>query len=228
MRGGSSVHHPCVSLERHLLKSGNQASLIPRRRLSWCLGRGERRVSLRSGTKNTLTAALEFTSYTTTPTLRTLGSPRVDADPWAARVRRARWLLLLAAVGPPAPTATLLLWRTLLLLLIGAWLHHGGRGRRRLAGGTAPSRRRGDQSGGGGHLGLICQAQLLEGEEIDGLDEGHARLACDDFSSGAVARISAARRASTISESATALSTSRSASAAFFRAWAYSWTDISP
>ena len=130
VRGGSSVHHPCVSLERHLLKSGNQASLIPRRRLSWCLGRGERRVSLRSGTKNALTAALELTSCTTTPTLCTLGSPRVDADPWAARVRRARWLLLLlAAVGPPAPTAMLLLLATLLLLLlIGAWLHHGGRG----------------------------------------------------------------------------------------------------
>ena len=90
-------------------------------------------MSLRSGTKNALTAALELTSCTTTPTLRTLGSPRVDADPWAARVRRARWLLLLAAVGPPAPTATLLLLaallrRTLLLLLIGAWLHDGGRG----------------------------------------------------------------------------------------------------
>ena len=92
-------------------------------------------MSLRSGTKNALTATLELTSCTTTPTLRTLGSPRVDADPWAARVRRARWLLLLlAAVGPPAPTAMLLLaallllWRTLLLLLIGAWLHHGGRG----------------------------------------------------------------------------------------------------
>ena len=95
MRGGSSVHHPCVALERHLLKSGNQASLIPRRRLSWCLGRGERRVSLRRGAKNALTAALELASCTTTPTLRTLGSPRVDADPWAARVRRARWLLLL-------------------------------------------------------------------------------------------------------------------------------------
>ena len=112
-------------LKGHLLKGGNQASLIPRRRLSWCLGRGERRVSLRSGTKNALTAALELTSCTTTPTLRTLGSPRVDADPWAARVRRARWLLLLlAAVGPPAPTATLLLLAA--LLLIGAWLHDGG------------------------------------------------------------------------------------------------------
>ena len=117
-------------LQRHLLKGGNQASLIPRRRLSWRQGWGERRVSLRRGTKNALTAALELGSCTTTPTLRTLGSPRVDADPWAARVRRARWLLLLlAAVGPPAPTAMLLLLATLLLLLlIGAWLHHGGRG----------------------------------------------------------------------------------------------------
>ena len=131
MCGRPGIHHPCIALERHLLKSGNQASLIPRRRLSWCLGRGERRVSLRSGTKNALTAMLELTSCTTTPTLCTLGSPRVDADPWAARVRRARWLLLLlAAVGPPAPTTTLLLLATLLLLLllIGAWLHHGGRG----------------------------------------------------------------------------------------------------
>ena len=87
-------------------------------------------MSLRRGAKNTLTAALELASCTTTPTLCTLGSPRVDADPWAARVRRARWLLLLlAAVGPPAPTAMLLLLATLLLLLlIGAWLHHGGRG----------------------------------------------------------------------------------------------------
>ena len=119
MRGGSSVHHPCVALEHHLLKSGNQASLIPRRRLSWRLGSGERRVSLRRGAKNALTAALELGSCTTTPTLRTLGSPRVDADPWAARVRRARWLLLLlAAVGPPVPPAALLLLSALLLLLL--------------------------------------------------------------------------------------------------------------
>jgi len=74
VRGGSSVHHPCVALERHLLKSGDQASLIPRRRLSWSLGWGECRVGLRRGAKDALTAALELVSYTTTPALRTRGA----------------------------------------------------------------------------------------------------------------------------------------------------------
>jgi len=90
-------------------------------------------------------------------------------------------------------SALLLLWRTP-LLLVWAWLHDGGRRRRRSAGRAAPRRGGGDQSRGGGHLGLICQAQLLEGEAIDGLDEGHARLACNDFSSGVVARISASEK----------------------------------
>ena len=117
-------------------------------------------MSLRRGAKNALTAAQELASCTTTPALRTLGgSPWVDADPWAARVRRARWLLLLlAAVVPPAPTATLLLlsalllmWRTLLLVVVWAWLHDGGQRRRRLAERAAP-RQGGDQSRGDGHL----------------------------------------------------------------------------
>ena len=118
-------------------------------------------MSLRRGAKDALTTTLEVASCATTAaTLRTLqSSPRVDANPWAARVRRARWLLLLlAAVVPPALTATLLLlsallllWRTLLLVVVWAWLHDEGQRRRRLAERAAP-RQGGDQSRGDGHL----------------------------------------------------------------------------
>jgi len=119
----SSIHHPCIAFERHLLEGSDQASLIPRRGLSWRLRGGDRRVSLRRGAQNALTAALELCAIAAT--LRTLeSSPWVDADPRTARVRCARrlLLLLLAAVGASAPPATLLLltallrWALLLLL----------------------------------------------------------------------------------------------------------------
>src|SRR6185312_2531580 len=118
----SSIHHPCIAFERHLLEGSDQASLIPRRGLSWRLRGGDPRVSLR-GAQNALTAALELCAIVAT--LRTLeSSPWVDADPRTARVRCARrlLLLLLAAVGASAPPATLLLltallrWALLLLL----------------------------------------------------------------------------------------------------------------
>ena len=124
MSRSSSIHHPCIAFERHLLEGSDQASLIPRRGLSWRLRGGDRRVSLRRGAQNALTAALELCAIAAT--LRTLeSSPWVDADPRTARVRCARrlLLLLLAAVGASAPPATLLLltallrWALLLLLL---------------------------------------------------------------------------------------------------------------
>lgn len=122
MSRSSSIHHPCIAFERHLLEGSDQASLIPRRGLSWRLRGGDRRVSLRRGAQNALTAALELCAIAAT--LRTLeSSPWVDADPRTARVRCARrLLLLLAAVGASAPPATLLLltallrWALLLLL----------------------------------------------------------------------------------------------------------------
>jgi len=128
----SSIHHPCIAFERHLLEGSDQASLIPRRGLSWRLRGGDRRVSLRRGAQNALTAALELCAIAAT--LRTLeSSPWVDADPRTARVRCARRLLLLAAVGASAPPATLLLLTALLrwalLLLLGWSLLRGG-GRR--------------------------------------------------------------------------------------------------
>ena len=113
MSRSSSIHHPCIAFERHLLEGSDQASLIPRRGLSWRLRGGDRRVSLRRGAQNALTAALELCAIAAT--LRTLeSSPWVDADPRTARVRCARRLLLLAAVGASAPPATLLLLTTLL------------------------------------------------------------------------------------------------------------------
>ena len=74
-------------------------------------------MSLRRGTKDALTTTPELASCATLRTLES--SPRVDANPWAARVRCARWLLLLllAALGPPDPLAALLLLSALLLLL---------------------------------------------------------------------------------------------------------------
>ena len=81
-------------------------------------------MSLRRGAKDALTTTLEVASCATTAaTLRTLqSSPRVDANPWAARVWCARWLLLLLpAVGPPVPPAALLLLRWTLLLLLLGW-----------------------------------------------------------------------------------------------------------
>ena len=122
MSRSSSIHHPCIAFERHLLEGSDQASLIPRRGLSWRLRGGDRRVSLRRGAQNALTAALELCAIAAT--LRTLeSSPWVDADLRTARVRCARrLLLLLAAVGASAPPATLLLltallrWALLLLL----------------------------------------------------------------------------------------------------------------
>ena len=134
MSRSSSIHHPCIAFERHLLEGSDQASLIPRRGLSWRLRGGDRRVSLRRGAQNALTAALELCAIAAT--LRTLeSSPWVDADPRTARVRCARRLLLLAAVGASAPPATLLLltallrWALLLLLLRRALLllRDGGR-----------------------------------------------------------------------------------------------------
>ena len=95
MSRSSSIHHPCIAFERHLLEGSNQASLIPRRGLSWRLRGGDRRVSLRRGAQNALTAALELCAIAAT--LRTLeSSPWVDADPRTARVRCARRLLLAA------------------------------------------------------------------------------------------------------------------------------------
>ena len=131
MSRSSSIHHPCIAFERHLLDGSDQASLIPRRGLSWRLRGGDRRVSLR-GPQNALTAALELCAIAAT--LRTLeSSPWVDADPRTARVRCARRLLLLAAVGASAPPATLLLLTALLrwalLLLLGWSLLRGGGGR---------------------------------------------------------------------------------------------------
>ena len=136
MSRSSSIHHPCIAFERHLLEGSDQASLIPRRGLSWRLRGGDRRVSLRRGAQNALTAALELCAIAAT--LRTLeSSPWVDADPRTARVRCARrLLLLLAAVGASAPPATLLLltallrWALMLLLLRRALLlllRDGGR-----------------------------------------------------------------------------------------------------
>jgi len=118
----SSIHHPCIAFERHLLESSDQASLIPRRGLSWHLRGGDRHVSLRRGAQNALTAPLELCAIAAA--LRTLeSSPWVDADPRTARVRCARRLLLLAAVGASTPPATLLLLTALLrwalLLLLG-------------------------------------------------------------------------------------------------------------
>ena len=108
-------------------------------------------MSLR-GAKDALTTMLELASGATMLTLQS--SPRVDANPWAARVRCARWLLLLlAAVGPPVPPAALLLLSALLLLLLRwtlllllqGWarlllLQRRGRGRHRQAGRAAPRR----------------------------------------------------------------------------------------
>ena len=133
MSRSSSIHHPCIAFERHLLEGSDQASLIPRRGLSWRLRGGDRRVSLRRGAQNALTAALELCAIAAT--LRTLeSSPWVDADPRTARVRCARrLLLLLAAVGASAPPATLLLltallrWALLLLLRWALLLRGGGR-----------------------------------------------------------------------------------------------------
>ena len=128
-------------------------------------------MSLRRGAKDALTTTPKLASYATLRTLES--SPRVDANPWAARVRRAGWLLLLhlllvlAAVGPPVPPAALLLLRWTLLLLL---LQRRGRRRRQHAGGTA-ARRGGDQGRGGGHLCLIRQAQLLEGERSTALEK---------------------------------------------------------
>ena len=109
---------------------------MPRRGLSWRLRGGDRRVSLRRGAQNALTAALELCAIAAT--LRTLeSSPWVDADPRTARVRCARrLLLLLAAVGASAPPATLLLltallrWALLLLLRRALLLLLRGGGRR--------------------------------------------------------------------------------------------------
>ena len=134
MSRSSSIHHPCIAFERHLLEGSDQASLIPRRGLSWRLRGGDRRVSLRRGAQNALTAALELCAIAAA--LRTLeSSPWVDADPRTARVRCARrLLLLLAAVGASAPPATLLLLTALLrwalLLLRRALLLLRDRGRR--------------------------------------------------------------------------------------------------
>ena len=122
MSRSSSIHHPCIAFVRQLLEGSDQASLIPRRGLSWHLRGGDCRVILRRGAQNALTAALELCAIATT--LRTLeSSPWVDADTRTARVRCARrLLLLLAAVGVSAPPATLLLltallrWALLLLL----------------------------------------------------------------------------------------------------------------
>ena len=136
MSRSSSIHHPCIAFERQLLEGSDQASLISRRGLSWLLWGGDRRVSLRRGAQNALTAALEL--CTIAATLRTLeSSPWVDADPRTARIRCARrlLLLLLAAVGASAPPATLLLltallrWALLLLLRRELLLLRGG-GRR--------------------------------------------------------------------------------------------------
>ena len=136
MSRSSSIHHPCIAFVHQLLEGSDQASLIPRRGLSWRLRGGDCRVSLRRGAQNALTAAQELCAIAAT--LRTLeSSPWVDADPRTARVRCARrlLLLLLAAVGASAPPATLLLltallrWALLLLLLRRALLllRDGGR-----------------------------------------------------------------------------------------------------
>ena len=90
-------------------------------------------MSLR-GAKDALTTTPELASGTTMLTLQS--SPRVDANPWAARVRCMRWLrllLLLAAVGPPVPPTALLLLSALLLLrwtLLLVLLQRRGQGRR--------------------------------------------------------------------------------------------------
>ena len=67
---------------------------------------------------------------------------------------------------------------------------------------------------------MIRQAQLLEGEAVDGLGEGHAGLA--DLASG-VERIGATKKV----EHHLEISDRFFDSAAFFMALAYSSTDIS-
>ena len=111
--GSAGIHHPGVTLQRHLLHSSHETRCVPLR-LAAGLLRSDRRVGLGSRPEESRAAALLSATRALAAAVGaarlTLLAPWIDADPWAIRVWRA-WLLVpaaaaaaaLAVVLPPPP-----------------------------------------------------------------------------------------------------------------------------
>jgi len=200
--GSAGVHHPGVALQRHLLQSSHKASHVPPR-LAAGLLRSNRSVGLGSRPKKSRATALLSTATQALAAAAeaarlTLLTPWIDANPGSIRVGRAWLLRLLAAaaalavVVPLPPLLATAAAAALLLLLRQELLRrrrHGG-----AAGGAAAGGRGGVESGGGDQLGLLGQAQLLEGKAIKGAGEGDVGVISDDVAGGAEARIGASKQ----------------------------------
>lgn len=126
---GTSVHHPGVTLQRHLLQRRHEARRVE------VLGTGrllvaDRSVGLRGGPEKagatTLLATvrsapcLPATSRTAAAAgLSLLLAPRIDANPWSSGVGRTVLLLLLvAAAAALAKVGLLALWLPAAALLL--------------------------------------------------------------------------------------------------------------
>ena len=203
--GSAGVHHPGVALQRHLLQSSHKASHVPLR-LAAGLLRSNRSVGLGSRPEKSRATALLSTATRALAAAAeaarlTLLTPWIDANPGSIRVGRAWLLRLLAAaaalavVVPLPPLLATAAAAALLLLLRQELLRrrrHGGAAGGPAAGGAAAGGRGGVESGGGDQLGLLGQAQLLEGKAIKGAGEGDVGVISDDVAAGgAEARIGA-------------------------------------
>jgi len=229
--GSAGVHHPGVALQRHLLQSSHKASHVPLR-LAAGLLRSNRSVGLGSRPEKSRATALLSTATRALAAAAaeaarlTLLTPWIDANPGSIRVGRAWLLRLLAAaaatlavVVPLPPLLATAAAAALLLLLRQELLRrrrHGG-----AAGGPAVGLRGGVESGGGDQLGLLGQAQLLEGKAIKGAGEGDVGVRSSAMMSQVELKRGLAPRSrlSTIIVSSTGLPTSRRRSAAFFISW---------
>jgi hypothetical protein len=207
---GTSVHHPGVTLQRHLLQRPHEARRVEVQGAAGLLVAGHG-VGLWGGPEKARATALLAIARnapclpTASRTVAIAGlslllTPWMDANPWASGVGRTVLLLLVAAATALAklglralllPVAALLLPRLLVL-------HPKLLGRRctGAAGTYAAGGRRGGCGGdveGSGlyHLALLSQPQFLEGEHVEGASEVHGGVTSDDVAGGAEAGIGA-------------------------------------
>jgi len=123
--GSAGIHHPIVTLQRHLLQSSHETRCVPLR-LAAGLLRNDRSVGLGSRPEESRAAALLSATRALAADAGaarlTLLAPWIDADPWAIRVWRTRLLVPAAAVAlavvlpPPLLAAAAALVLRLLLL----------------------------------------------------------------------------------------------------------------
>jgi hypothetical protein len=208
---GTSVHHPGVTLQRHLLQRRHEARRVEVLGAAGLLVAG-RGVGLRGGPEKAGATALLAIARstpclpTTSRTVAIVGlsvllTPRIDANPWASGVGRTVLLLLLVAAAAAAALAkvgllALLLPAVALLLPRLLVLHPKLLGRRGTgATGTCAAGRRGGGCGGDVegsglyHLALLSQPQFLEGEHVEGASEVHGGVTGADVAGGAEAGI---------------------------------------